>query len=128
MHRLIALLSLLILAVAVTACQRTEVDGITSRTGDEEFPPQADLESFAGCSVGDFGWVRGTGVILNGTPETASYEVVVSFEADGVRLDQGSRWIRDLSSGGRAEFEAVAYLGDRAEEMTDCRVITINRF
>ena len=120
---LLALGGLLLL----TACQTTEVNGITSRTGDEEHPPQLDLEAFDGCTIGELGWVKGNGTIVNNGIETSTYEVVVGFSADNARLDQATTWIRDLRVGERAAFEAAAFLGDRAPTVDDCSVITINR-
>ncbi len=111
-----------------TACQKTKVNGIASRTGDEVNPPQLDLESFEGCTIGELGWVRGNGVIVNQTDEVASYEVVVAFAGDGVRVDQATTWIRDLRAGERSEFQAGKLLGDRAPSVVDCEVILINRF
>ncbi len=122
--RLIIVFSLVLL----TACQKSEVNGISSQTGDDEFPPQLDLASFERCKVGELGWVGGGGEITNNTPETATYEIVVAFLADGTRMDQRSTWVRDLKSGEKASFEASKFLWDRASTVNDCEVVTINRF
>lgn len=112
----------------VTACQRSEVNGIGSYTPDDATPPQLDLIEDATCDIGDWGWVSGAGTIENRTADVATYEVVVAFHEGSVRLGEASSWIRDLPAGGTARYEAARFLGDEAPVLSDCSVITINRW
>lgn len=117
-----------ILAVLLlSACERTEVAGIGSYTPDDAAPPQLDV-AMGSCSIGEWGWVTGSGTVENGTDDVATYEVVVGFDSGEVRAGQGSAWIRDLGPGQAATFSASTHLGDRAPTMTSCDVITINRW
>lgn len=123
------LIVIALLSLAITACERTEVNGISSATGDEAHPPQLDLDSFNGCTTGELTYVKGQGTVTNQSPATASYEVVVGFYgSNGTRIDQASTWVRDLQVGETASFEAGKFLGDRAATVDTCEVITINRF
>lgn len=127
MHRL-ALLVATILAVGVlSGCERSEVDGIGSYTPDDVAPPQLDV-AMGDCSIGDWGWVTGDGTVVNQTDDVASYEVVVAFDAGEVRVGQGSGWIRDLAPGQTAKFSVSTHLGDDADSMSACDVITVNRW
>ncbi len=117
-----------ILAVlALSACERTEVDGIGSYTPDDAAPPQLDV-ALGNCTIGEWGWVTGSGTVENGTDDVATYEVVVGFNSGDVRSGQGSAWIRDLGPGQVATFSASRHLGDRSQTMSGCEVITINRW
>ncbi len=127
MRRRSALLVLPI-ALLLAACERTEVNGIGSYTGDEAHPPQLDLVSSGGCSIGEWGFVSSSGRIVNNTDDVASYEVVVAFGDGDERLGQGATWIRDLDAGATARFEATRHLGDAAGRVDTCDVITINRW
>lgn len=68
------------------------------------------------------------GSITNNTAAVASYEVVVGFYDDDVRLSQRSRWIRDLKPGEKARVDEGFWVGPKADEVTNCKVILINRF
>ncbi len=111
----------------LSACERTEVDGIGSYTPDDAAPPQRDV-SIDDCSIGEWGWVTGTGTVENHTDDVASYEIVVGFDSGDLRAGQGSAWIRDLDPGRSATFSASTHLGDRSGSMTGCEVVTINRW
>jgi len=113
--------------LTLTGCERTELNGIGSYTPDDLAPPQLDV-AMSGCSIGEWGWVTGTGTVQNRTDDVATYEVVVVFESGETRLGQGSTWIRDLSAGQTATFDASTHLGERSGEMSSCEVATINRW
>lgn len=118
----------LVLAVLVlSGCERSEVNGIGSYTPDDQAPPQLDV-TLDDCAVGEWGWVTGNGMVQNRTGDVATYEVVVAFDDGDVRIGQGSAWIRDLGAGTRAAFRASTHLGERAPAMSNCQVITVNRW
>lgn len=117
----------IMLVVAATACERSEVNGIGSYTPDAAHPPQLDV-TIDDCRAGEWGWVHGTGTITNTTDDVATYEVVVAFVDGAVRLDEGSDWTRDLNPGASARFEASTWLGERASRMTTCSALTVNRW
>lgn len=118
---------LIAMTALLSACERSEVNGIGSYTPDEVAPPQLDV-AVGSCSIGEWGWVTGTGTVENQTGDVATYEVVVGFEAGEVRIGQGSTWIRDLAPGQTASFSASRHVGDAAPTMSHCDVITINRW
>jgi hypothetical protein len=119
---------MLVLAFALGACERSEVDGIGSNTPSEEAPPQRDLVGSVDCTVGEWGWVSGEGQVRNGAVGASTYEVVVGFYAGDVRIGGQSTWIRDIDPAETATFDAYAWLGDDAATMTSCEVVTINRW
>lgn len=121
------IVGLLSTALALTGCERSEVNGIGSYTPNDIAPPQLDV-SVDECRIGEWGWVTATGLVQNRTDDVASYEVVVAFDVDDVRAGQGSDWIRDVDAGTAARFRASTHLGDEATGMTDCRVLTVNRW
>ena len=123
-----ALALALLLSVALGACERSEVDGIGSFTPDDAAPPQHDLVSMDDCTVGEWGWVSGEGVINNGAADVSTFEVVVGFYDGERRIGDRSARIRDLAPGESATFDVYAWLDDEASEMTSCRVLTINRW
>ncbi|MEM7326573.1 MAG: hypothetical protein AAF531_26035 [Actinomycetota bacterium] len=113
--------------LALTGCEYSELNGIGTRTGDEEFPPQLDLVSFDGCEPGELGRWQASGELLNNTPDTATYEVMVGFYEGEVRLDERSRWIRDIRPGERATLDASWWI-QNGDSVTSCRVVLVNRF
>ena len=120
------LIPVLFALMFLTACERSEVNGIGSYTPDAVAPPQLDA-AVGSCVIGASGRVAGHGLVVNPTAGVATYEIVIAFEDDDLRLGQGSAWIRDLDSGQTVSFDAAAHLGDRSGSMTGCRVITANR-
>lgn len=118
----------LVALASLTACERTEVNGIGSYTGDTDRPPQLDVVGSAGCEVGEWGFASADATIRNNTDDVATYEVVIAFEADGVRLGQGNAWVRSLDPGQRGDLTVTRHLGDSASDLTTCRVITVNRW
>lgn len=122
--RLLALVALV--ALALTACRYDEVDGVGSRTADEEFPPQLDVE-FTGCSVGALSQWHATATVVNPTDVPVTYELTVGFYDGDVRLAQRSHWIRELRPSETAEVDAGWWV-ESAERVTDCRLLTVNRF
>lgn len=113
--------------LSLAACEYSELNGIGTRTGDEAFPPQLDLAGFDGCSRGELGQWRATAELVNNSPGTASYEVVVAFYQDETRLDERTHWVRDLRSGERAAIDRGWWI-DSADLVTSCDVLLINRF
>ena len=118
---------LAVLLLAATACEYSEIDGIGTRTADEDNPPQSDLTSFAGCEPGDLGQWRFDATITNNSPTVASYELTVAFYDDDTRLDEASSWVRDLKPGESAAAETGRWI-DGADRVTHCEVLTINRW
>lgn len=117
----------LLAAAFLTGCEYSELNGIGTRTADEDHPPQLDLASFDGCSPGDLGQWRAAGELVNNSPTTASYEVSVAFYDGDIRLDERSTWVRDLRPGERAAIDHGWWI-DSAERVTSCDVLVINRF
>ncbi len=124
--RIIALL-LLAATLLVSACEYSEIDGIGTRTADEEHPPQSDLTSFAGCEPGDLGQWRFRAVITNNSAKVATYELTVAFYDGDTRLDEASSWVRDLRPGESAVTDAGRWI-EGADRVTNCEVLTINRW
>ena len=112
----------------LTACERTEVNGIGSYTGDPAQPPQLDVVGSDRCAAGEWGFALADATIRNNTADVATYEVVIAFESDAVRLGQGSAWVRSLDPGQTSELTVTRHLGEAAAELTTCRVITVNRW
>lgn len=122
------LCSILAAALLVaTACEYTEIDGIGTRTADEENPPQSDLTSFGGCALGDLGQWRFDAVLTNNSPTVATYELTVAFYDDDTRLDEASSWVRDLRPGESAVADTGRWI-EGADRVTHCEVLTINRW
>lgn len=113
--------------LVASACEYSEIDGIGTRTADEENPPQSDLTSFGGCAPGDLGQWRFDAVITNNSPTVASYELTVAYYDDGTRLDEKSTWVRDLRPGESAAADAGHWI-EGADRVTGCEVLTINRW
>jgi len=121
--------SLILIAVAallLTACRYEEVDGVGTRTGDEEFPPQLDVE-FTGCEVGSLGQWHAAATVVNPTDVPASYELTVGFYDGEVRVAQRSHWIRELRPSETAEVDAGWWV-ESADRVNACRLLTVNRF
>ncbi len=121
---LIALLAMFTLA----GCEYSELNGIGTRTADEEFPPQLDLASFDGCEAGDLNQLKASGELINNSATTSTYEVIVAFADDnGVRLDEKSAWVRDLRPGERAAIDHQWWIDGR-ERFAQCDLLLINRW
>jgi len=113
--------------LALSACEYVEVDGIGTRTADAVNPPQHDVAAFDGCEPAELERWRARGRIVNSTDRVASYEVVVGFYDDEVRLDERSEWIRDLAPGEEAAIDRAWWV-DEPDRVTECRLLLINRF
>ena len=118
----------LMMALVIGACERSEVDGIGSNTPSDAAPPQRDLVGPVECAIGEWGWVSGEGEVRNGAGDVSTYEVVIGFYDGETRLADQNTWIRDLDPGESARFETHAWLGDDAVSMASCEVLTINRW
>lgn len=121
------LLAAAALVLTLSACEYSEIDGIGTRTADEEFPPQHDLVAFDGCEPGDLGQWRFSAELTNYSPKVASYELTVAFYDSDVRLDEFSTWVRDLKPGETAAADAGWWI-EGAERVTRCEVLTVNRW
>ena len=126
MRRIFVVL-LVALMPLIAACDYSEIDGIGTRTADENFPPQSDLVSFDGCKPGNLGQWQFDATIRNNTPTVASYELTVAFYDGETRLDEASNWVRDLKPGESASAGAGRWI-DGADSLTRCEVLTINRW
>ena len=120
-------LAALLLAVVVAGCAYSEVNGIGTRTADDDHPPQNDVTSFAGCEQGDLGRWLASGEVTNNSPTTATYEVTVAFYDDDTRLDERSTWIRNLRPGEVAAIDSGWWI-DGGERVNRCEILTINRW
>ena len=114
------------LVLVLTACRYDEVGGVGSRTADDEFPPQLDVE-FGGCEFGPLGQWHATATVVNPTDAPVTYELTIGFYDGDVRLAQRSRWVRELRPQEAAEVESGWWL-DGADRVTECRLLTVNRF
>ncbi len=118
----------LVLAMLVVAgCEYSEIDGIGTRTADENHPPQYDLTSFDGCEPGDLGQWQFSAEVTNNSPKVASYEITVAFYDGDIRLDEFSSWVRDLRPGEVAAADTGWWI-EGSERVTRCEVLTINRW
>jgi hypothetical protein len=113
--------------LSLTSCEYREVNGIGTRTADDEHPPQLDITSFDGCRPTALGRWRADGEVINTTDEAASYEIVVGFYDGETRLDQRSEWIRDLRPGERAAIDRAWWIDD-PDRVSGCRLVLVNRF
>lgn len=114
-------------ALLTTGCQYVEVDGIGTRTYDEEFVPQEDITAFNGCSRNAGNQWVADGAVTNHTPDLATYAITVAFEAaDGSRVDERTMWIRDLAPGQVGEMNRGWWISN-PDNVASCRVLTINR-
>lgn len=120
------LVGLAVGAFALTACEYREVDGVGTRTFDEEFVPQDDITGFDGCRRNGVSQWQVDGEITNRTPDRATYAVTIAFYDDDVRLDERTLWIRDLAPGEVGEMNRGWWLTS-PDRVTDCRVLTIDR-
>ena len=121
-----SLFLVLALALLASACRYDEVDGVGSRTADDEFPPQLDVE-FAGCEPGALGQWDARATVVNPTDAPATYELTVGFYDGDVRLAQRSHWIRELRPAETAEIDAGWWV-ESADRVTHCRLLAVNRF
>lgn len=116
------------LAGLLVACEYSELDGVGTRTPDEDFPPQLDVVAFEGCQGASLNQVRATGEVVNNSPSTATYEVIVAFlDADQTRLDEKSTWIRDLRPDERAAVDHTWWIDGR-DLFATCEVLIVNRW
>ena len=123
--RLVAGLAAVILLTA--ACEYREVDGVGTRTYDDEFVPQAGIERFDGCALTRVGQWRAEGLVTNHTPEMATYVVTIAFFDGETRLEERSLWIRDLHPGESADMNRGWWING-SDQVTGCEVLTIDRF
>ena len=68
-------------ALVATGCEYREVDGVGTRTWDEQLAPQDDITSFDGCTRNRANqWVV-DGAVTNHTGDRATYTVTIAFNA-----------------------------------------------
>lgn len=126
-HRRSLLIALaLVGALVLSSCRYVEVDGVGTRTADEDHPPQSDV-TLVGCAPGELGTWQADLVIVNNSPAVATYEVMVGFYADDVRLSQRTHWVRALTPGETAEIERAWWI-ERPDDANSCRLLTVNRW
>ena len=113
-------------ALALTACEYEEVDGVGTRTMDDENPPQLDVE-FDGCRLGELNRWHGAAAITNNTEVVQTYEITVGFYDGDVRLAERSHWVRALRPGETADVDPGWWI-ESPERVNDCRLLTVNRF
>ena len=115
------------IAVVLTACEYREVDGVGTRTYDEQYVPQDDISAFDGCSRTGLGQWQPSGLVTNNTPDMATYAVTIAFSDGETRLDERTLWIRDLHPAEQAEMNRAWWLAN-GDSVTSCEVLTIDRF
>ncbi len=103
------------------------MDGIASNTGNEEFPPQRDLESFDGCADRLGGWVEASGSLVNRSTTAASYRIVVGYSAGEDRIEENGTWVSELGPGERRRFDVAVWLPD-GPTIDQCAVLVIDRW
>ena len=116
----------LAILLGLSACEYTEVDGVGTRTADDENPPQHDLDRFDGCSPAPLGQWEADGQLTNNTEVTSTYEVKIAFFADDVRVAERSDWVTDLRPGESAAIHGSWWID--SEDVTNCEVLVINRW
>lgn len=126
MRRILVILLVAMLPI-IAACEYSEIEGVGTRTADDDFPPQSDLMSFGGCEPGNLGQWRFDATIRNNTATVATYELTVAFYDSETRLDEASNWVRDLKPGESASAGAGRWIED-ADSVTRCEVLTLNRW
>lgn len=120
-------LALVLGAIALlSACRYEQVDGVGTRTMDPEFPPQEDVV-LDGCHRDELGRWHADVAVTNNTPVVQTYEVTIGFYDDDTRIAQRAHWVRALRVDEVAEPDAAWWV-DSADRVTDCRVLTVNRF
>lgn len=119
--------SLALAALVATGCEYREVDGVGTRTWDEQLAPQDDIAGFDGCTRNQVGqWVV-DGTVTNHTEDRATYAVTIAFNDGDVRLDERTLMIRDLAPGQTGAMNRGWWLTN-PDSVTDCQVLTIDRF
>ena len=124
-HTLVAGLALA--ALVATGCEYREVDGVGTRTWDEQLAPQDDISSFDGCSRNRANQWEVNGTVTNNTVDRATYTVTIAFNSGDVRLDERTLMIRDLAPGQTGAMNRGWWLTN-PDSVTDCQVLTIDRF
>ena len=124
-HTLIAGVALATLVA--TGCEYREVDGVGTRTWDEQLAPQDDITTFDGCTRNQANQWVADGLVTNNTPDRATYVVTIAFNDDDVRLDERTLMIRDLAPGQAGAMNRGWWLTN-PDSVTDCEVLTIDRF
>ena len=117
----------LLTAAVLTGCEYREVDGVGTRTFDDEFVPQDDITGFDGCFRNRGNQWEVDGQVTNHTPDRATYAVTVAFNDGDVRLDERTLWIRDLAPGQVAEMNRGWWITN-PDKVTNCDILTIDRF
>lgn len=125
--RLLRIPALLVVIFALAACEYREVDGVGTRTHEDEFVPQDDITAFDGCVRTHANQWEARGEVTNPTPDRATYVITIAFEADDLRLDERTIWVRDLAPVQTASINRGWWLSE-PERVTSCRVLTIDRF
>ena len=124
-HTLIAGVALATLVA--TGCEYREVDGVGTRTWDEQLAPQDDITTFDGCTRNQANQWVADGLVTNNTRDRATYVVTIAFNDDDVRLDERTLMIRDLAPGQTGAMNRGWWLTN-PDSVTDCEVLTIDRF
>jgi hypothetical protein len=104
----------------------TTVDGIKSDTGDDEFPPQRDLEPDIACAT-DVDSLRASGVVRNRTDEVANYTLFAAWDRDGHQVAQAETKVDAVPPGATRQWEITVMLRGDASDTADCSIIRINR-
>lgn len=113
--------------LVLTACEYREVDGVGTRTYDEQYVPQDDISAFTGCSMNGLGQWQPAGTVTNNTPDMATYAVTVAFFDGDTRVDERTMWIRDLHPGEQAQMNRAWWLNN-GDSVGSCDILTIDRF
>jgi len=124
--RLRPLILIIAVLLVASACRYDEVDGVGSRTADEEFPPQLDVD-FGGCELGPLGQWHAAATVVNPTDVPVTYELTIGFYDGDVRLAQRSHWIRELRPAEAAEVDHGWWV-ESSDRVNECRLLTVNRF
>ncbi|MDW3217616.1 MAG: hypothetical protein R8F63_03300 [Acidimicrobiales bacterium] len=110
----------------LSACKYEEVDGVGTRTMDVEHPPQSDVV-LDGCHRDELGRWHADVTVTNNTPAVQTYELTIGFYDGDTRLAQRAHWIRALRVDEVAEPDPAWWV-ESGERVTDCRLLTVNRF
>ena len=111
----------------LSACDYREVDGVGTRTYDDQYVPQNDLTAFDGCTRTELGQWQPQGTVTNHTPDMATYNVTIAFYDGDTRLEERGLWIQDLHPNEAAELNRGWWINS-PDLVTRCDVLTINRF
>jgi hypothetical protein len=107
--------------------QTTTINGIKSETGDDEHPPQLDLQPDLRCDTQEHE-LAASGSVRNNSDRTSSYMLIAAWEQDGHQIAQRETKIEALAPAATAPWQVTVALETSPEDgAVNCRIIRIDR-